>query len=133
MRFTVILIVVTFAIIALINNVEGAKKKKNKKDSCHLREIETCLNKVQELGKRKDPSALIATNEGLNTICKTTRDDLTKCIKTFIKKCGTPLHREMTDLITDQVTNQVARFCDPKNPARGSKFLIKILRFKNSK
>lgn len=117
MRFSTVFLFI--AIFTLSLGVDAAKKKKGKKDACHLREIESCIAKVQELGKRKDPSALIATNEGLNTICKTTRDDLTKCIKSFIKKCGTPLHREVTDLLTDQITNQVARFCDPKNPARG--------------
>ena len=121
MRFTTIILFV--AIIVLCREVDGAKKKKGgKKDACHLRDIEACISKVQELGKRKDPSALIASNEGLNTICKTTRDDLTKCIKSYMKKCGTPLHREVTDLLTDQITNQVARFCDPKNPARGSEW-----------
>lgn len=52
---------------------------------------------------------------------RTVREDLSKCIKSFVKKCGTPLHREVADLITDQVTNSVARFCDQKNPNRKGK------------
>lgn len=52
---------------------------------------------------------------------RTVKDDLSKCIKSYIKKCGTPLHREVADLIIDQVTNSVARFCEEKNPNRKGK------------
>ena len=106
--------------LLLVSGTEAQRKKKGKgrKDPCHLRELESCINKVQNLGKRKEPSVLITNNEGLNTICKTIQDDLSKCIKAYIKKCGTPLHREVADLIVDQVTNQVSRFCDSKNPSR---------------
>ena len=57
----------------LISQIDAQRKKgsrKGKKDPCHLKEIDVCIGKVQALGKRKEPSALIASNEGLNTICK---------------------------------------------------------------
>lgn len=99
-------------------DAQRKKARKGRKDGCHLREIESCINKLQDLGKRKQPSALIASNEGLNTICKAIKVDLTKCVKTFMKKCGTPLHREIADLIVDQMTGQLNRFCDEKNAER---------------
>lgn len=119
MKFQTIALIVIIGLLA-IGGTEAQRKKsrKGKKDACHLREIEHCIGKVQELGKRKEPSVLIATNDGINTICKTIKEDLSKCIKSYIKKCGTPLHREVADLIIDQVTNSVARFCDDKNPNR---------------
>ncbi|KPM06997.1 hypothetical protein QR98_0054790 [Sarcoptes scabiei] len=85
--------------------------KKGKKDPCHLREAESCMNKIQSLSKRKDPSSLIASNEAI-------REDLSKCVKNFLKKCGTPLHREIFDLIIDQMDLSISRFCDPKNAER---------------
>ncbi|KAH9415226.1 hypothetical protein DERP_006318 [Dermatophagoides pteronyssinus] len=109
----------------LISQIDAQRKKgskKGKKDPCHLKEIDVCIGKVQALGKRKEPSALIASNEGLNTICKAIKEDLTKCVKNFIKKCGTPLHKEVSDLIVDQIDNSISRFCDPNNPQR-QKFL----------
>lgn len=126
MNFRALILLVIVGTI-LINGIDGADKKKSsskkgKKDPCHLKEVEVCLNKVQALGKRKDPTSLIANNEGLNTICKTVREDLSKCVKGYIKKCGTPLHREVTDLVIDQVTTSAERFCDEKNPER-AKFL----------
>lgn len=63
-----------FLLVALlvVGGTEAQRKKsrKGRKDACHLREIENCINKVQELGKRKEPSVLIASDNGLNTICK---------------------------------------------------------------
>ena len=55
-----------------VSSTEAQRKKsrKGKKDACHLREIESCIGKVQDLGKRKEPSVLIASNDGINTICK---------------------------------------------------------------
>ena len=119
MKFRAIILIAIIGLL-MIGSTEAQRKKsrKGKKDACHLREIESCIGKVQELGKRKEPSVLIASNDGLNTICKAIKVDLSKCIKSFIKKCGTPLHREVADLIVDQVTNSVARFCDEKNPNR---------------
>lgn len=50
------------------------------------------------------------------------KQDLSKCVKNFIKRCGTPLHKEVSDLIVDQIDNSISRFCDPNNPQRHSKF-----------
>lgn len=58
--------------LLLVSGTEAQRKKsrKGRKTPCHLRELESCINKVQNLGKRKEPSVLITNNEGLNTICK---------------------------------------------------------------
>jgi len=94
------------------------RRNRNKKDQCHLREAEACMNKMQSLGKGKDPTALIATSQGLDKICNTIRDETLKCIKTFAKKCGTPLHREVLDLVLDQITGRLNSFCKADNPDR---------------
>jgi len=98
------------------------KSKPGAKDQCHLKEMEVCINKMQQLGKGPDPTKIIASNEGLNKICKTVREDMIKCVKGYSKKCGTPLHRELFDLILDQITSSISKFCKEDNPAR-KKFL----------
>lgn len=118
--FVVLVLVATILISGI--DAQRKKAKKGKKDPCHLKEVEVCIGKVQALGKRKDPSVLISNSDGLNTICKAIKDDLAKCVKSYVKKCGTPLHREVVDLVVDQVTVSIERFCDEKNPER-AKFL----------
>ncbi|XP_054165747.1 uncharacterized protein LOC128963268 [Oppia nitens] len=101
------------------NKNQRRNRNRNKKtDQCHLKEMETCLNKMQSLGKGKDPTSLIATAEGLDKICNTIREDTIKCIKAYGKKCGTPLHREVMDLVVDQITGRLNVFCKADNPDR---------------
>ena len=66
-------------VLLLIVNQSEAQRKRNrnkgrskgrKGDQCHQKEAEKCLNKMVELGKGKDPTAIIATEAGINRICK---------------------------------------------------------------
>ncbi|OTF77746.1 hypothetical protein BLA29_013003 [Euroglyphus maynei] len=36
---------------------------------CHLKEIDSCLDKIQTLTKGPNPSAIITTSDGLNKLC----------------------------------------------------------------
>jgi hypothetical protein len=49
-----------------------------------------------------------------------------KCVKAYSKKCGTPLHRELFDLILDQITSRISKFCKEDNPARKSEFNMRL-------
>jgi hypothetical protein len=117
-------IILSVTLVVLLIGQSVAQKKnsrrrnRNKKDQCHLREAENCMNKMQSLGKGKDPTALIATSDGLDKICKTIREDALKCVKAYGKKCGTPLHREVLDLVLDQMTGRLNNFCKADNPDR---------------
>jgi len=117
-----IILCLTFTVL-LIGQSEAQRRNqrrrnRNKKDQCHLREMESCMNKMQTLGKGKDPTSIIATKEGLDRICKTIREETIKCVKAYTKKCGTPLHRELFDLVLDQITGRVNTFCKADNPDR---------------
>ena len=120
MKLTIILSLLL--VVVLIGQSEGQRNKRRrnrkKSDQCHLREMESCINKVQSLGKGKDPTSIIATSKGLDKICKTIKDDTVKCAKGYGKKCGTPLHRELMDLILDMITNRMTKFCKADNPDR---------------
>jgi hypothetical protein len=110
-------------VVVLIGQLDGARpggrrRNNKKKDQCHLREAENCISKMQELGKKKDPTAIIATKEGLDKICSTIKKDVVECVKAYSKKCGSPLHREILDLVLDQITSRVNTFCKADNPDR---------------
>jgi hypothetical protein len=118
-------IILSLALMVLLIGQSYAQRKNNRrnrnrgrKDQCHLREMEACINKMQQLGKGPDPTSIIATSAGLNRICKTIREDMIKCVKSYTKKCGTPLHREVLDLVLDQITGRISRFCKDDNPLR---------------
>ncbi len=63
-------------LVLLIGPTYGQRNNRRKgkpggrKDQCHLKEMEECINKMQELGKGPDPTKIIASNDGLNKICK---------------------------------------------------------------
>jgi len=116
-------IILSLVIVVLLIGLSDAQRNKrrrnrNKKDQCHLREAENCINNIQKLGKGKDPTSIIATSKGLDKICSTVRDDTIKCVKTYSKKCGTPLHRELLDLVLDQITSRMTKFCKGDNADR---------------
>lgn len=117
-------IIISLVLVVLLIGQSEAQRKNNrrrnrkKSDQCHLREVESCINKMQALSKGKDPTSIIATSKGLDKICSTIKDDTIKCAKNYGKKCGTPLHREMMDLILDQITSRLSKFCKHDNPER---------------
>ncbi|KAH9413453.1 hypothetical protein DERP_007929 [Dermatophagoides pteronyssinus] len=78
---------------------------------CHLKEVDSCLDKIQTLTKGPNPSSIITTTEGLNKLCGTV-DDILKCVKSYFKKCGTPLQREIYDLTIEHFTRTLKKFCN---------------------
>lgn len=125
-------------LVLLTTDTVSAQKKRNRNrnnknkgaDQCHQKEVMKCLDKLSALGKEEDPTSIIATSQGLNRICKyvflysmlhflmlffslrTIKDDTIKCVKSYFKKCGTPLHRELSDMVIDVIMHRVTRFCD---------------------
>jgi hypothetical protein len=111
---------------------------------CHLKEVDSCLDKIQALTKGPNPTAIITTSEGLDKICGyltnlsfiiinitsfsivfyseyRTVNEVVKCIKSFIRKCGTPLQRELFDFGTEYFVQTIKQFCDV-GTLRESKF-----------
>jgi hypothetical protein len=41
-----------------------------------------------------------------------TVNEVVKCIKSFIRKCGTPLQRELFDFGTEYFVQTIKQFCD---------------------
>lgn len=52
-------------------NSSRGRGRGNRRDQCHLREMEACLNKLEELNDKSDnPTKIITNNKGIEKICK---------------------------------------------------------------
>jgi hypothetical protein len=78
--------------------------------NCHLKEVDKCLEKMEEIGKRDDASNIISTRAGIDELCETVEGSQL-CIKNFFKKCGTPIQRELFDFVLEQFGESVKLFC----------------------
>lgn len=92
----------------------GRQKPKPKADQCHGKEIDKCYEQLQAFGKADRPSEIMKTKEGLEKLCKTF-DTVTECQKAYIKKCATPLQRELFDFFLESFSKTVEEFCN--NPS----------------
>ncbi|KAI2811512.1 hypothetical protein RDWZM_003707 [Blomia tropicalis] len=90
---------------------KSSKSRHHDHQTCHLKEIDSCLDKIQTLAKGPNPSSIITTSEGLDKLC-TTVNDILKCAKGYMKKCGTPLQREIYDLSIEYFARTLRKFCD---------------------
>lgn len=66
----VLLMVFTEQTLAQKKRNRGRGRKNKGGDQCHQKEVVKCLDKLSALGKDDDPTAIIATSQGLNRICK---------------------------------------------------------------
>lgn len=62
---------------------------------------------------------------------RTIKDDTMKCAKAYFKKCGTPLHRELSDLVMDVIMHRVTQFCDNSQQKSSKKDHVLLLEFNN--
>lgn len=135
--------IVLLALLA-ISAVSDAQRRNNrqrgrgKAGSCHMKDVEKCLEVVEKQGGDGKQSELIKTSKGLDTICKNSLD-VVKCLKAYMKKCGTPLQRELFDFGTEHFQKSVEQFCSANGQARAN-FLAnspcihdKVLKEKNYK
>lgn len=118
-------------ILAVIGEsvVEGARSRsrsrnrnrKRRRRSCHLRALDRCLSRIEKLSNDPDSSLLITSTEGMDQIC-TASQNVVKCMKGFMKKCGTPLQRELFDFGNQQFEMQLGNYCN--DSAKRDKFLV---------
>lgn len=52
--------------------------------------------------------------------------DILKCVKGYLKKCGTPLQREVYELSIEYFSQTLRKFCD-KGPERESTLPLSII------
>lgn len=52
------------------NRNRSRNRKKGKGGSCHLKAIDTCLEKVEQVTNNRSSAALIKTAEGIESLCK---------------------------------------------------------------
>jgi len=123
MKVTVLLATILIAAL-IVDSVEaqqrgsrrrgGGRRRDRNREQCHGKEIDKCLEKMQQLTKGPNPSRIIKTDEGVKKICQTT-DQTTKCFKGYMKRCGTPLQRELFDFAIEYFVKTVEQFCSGDN------------------
>lgn len=47
----------------------GKQSRQHDHQTCHLKEIDACLDKIQLLAKGPSPSSIITTDHGLDKLC----------------------------------------------------------------
>lgn len=100
----------------------GTKPKpKNRADQCHGKEVDKCYEQLQSYGKADRPAEILKTKEGLEKLCKSF-STVVECQKGYIKKCATPLQKELFDFFLESFTKTVEEFCG--NADNKQKFLV---------
>ncbi|XP_074604629.1 uncharacterized protein LOC141857941 [Brevipalpus obovatus] len=108
---------ILLAVVLLISTGECQRKnkwrkQKNSKKDCNLKSIEKCFNTIDE--KKKDPNRhlVLKTADGLDEICRDSQDVIS-CMKKHIEQCGTPLHYEFLDFLTEYLVRSLDLTCKP--------------------
>lgn len=97
---------------------------------CHLTEMEKCFDKLRKLRQEKSaPSILLTTPSGLNRICKVIKDDFVGCILSYLSKCGTPLHKELSKVLSDAILEHMDVICSPKSEMRDGNIIYLNLNY----
>jgi len=104
-----------FLCLLIFSVVDAQQRRRNrnrkKGTNCHLKEIDKCMEKMEAMGKRPQASDIITTDAGIDELCKTVSGSM-DCIKGFMKKCGTPIQRELFDFMLEQFVESVNLFCN---------------------
>jgi hypothetical protein len=92
----VILLIVVYVADAQRRRNRNRNRNKNKNGLvCHLKDAEKCLDSLSALGKGRNPTAIIATSEGLDKLCRYSKFKIfkqffffliIKCLKVLIKR-----------------------------------------------
>jgi hypothetical protein len=111
---TTLVVLVALALLALSvdaqrNRQRGRGRGRNRQN-CHLKAVDECLKKLEDMGKKADASDIITTPAGLDNLCETIQGSIT-CIKGYMKKCATPIQRELLDFGIEQFVNSLDKFC----------------------
>jgi len=113
----VIIVLVVCCLLFVLADAQTRRRNRNrgrgnkKGPNCHLKEIDKCMEKLDAISKRPQASNIITTEEGINELCSTVTGT-TDCFKGYMKKCGTPIQRELFDFMMEQFAESVKEFCN---------------------
>jgi hypothetical protein len=68
-------VLVSLALLFLLADVCRAQRRRNrnrnkgKGSNCHLKDVDKCLEPLSALGKQDNPTAIIATSDGVDRLC----------------------------------------------------------------
>lgn len=87
------------------------KSAQQDQQTCLLKEIDACLDRIQVLVKGPSHSSIITSVKGLDKLCSTVTDVL-RCVKGYLKKCATPLQHEVYKLSIYYFSATLRKFSD---------------------
>lgn len=106
-KILLILVLVTLSIVC-----DGQRApRRRKRPNCHMKQIDRCMEKMEQLGSKPDASNIMTTEEGIEELCSTTIG-VTDCIKGYMRKCATPIQRELFEFLHEQLVESVKQFCN---------------------
>ena len=69
-------LVIVLVALAIVSDAQsrrrnnGGRRRNRKGPNCHLKEIDKCMEKMEQLGKRPEASNIITTAEGVEELCR---------------------------------------------------------------
>ena len=77
--------------------------------NCHMRQVDACFYPIITLSSQV--ADVITTESGVNQFCSTVSTSIS-CLKSYLRRCSTPLQREMFNFLSDQFSSRVDEFCN---------------------
>lgn len=76
---------------------------------CHLQQIDSCFLPMAAL--KAEAGEIITSEPGINKFCSTVSTSVS-CLKSYLRRCSTPLQRELFNFFTEQFSLRVDEFCN---------------------
>lgn len=116
MRVIIVLVFLSLIVSTLADGQRNSRGRargrgRKQKGNCHLKEIDTCIGKLDKYSNRNS-SNLLTSSRGLDEIC-TNSLDVVNCVRNYMTKCGTPLQRELFEFGIEQFSKSIDQFCKP--------------------
>lgn len=113
MKSTIILAVIVVSCVSTSVAQQASRERSQRgPHNCHMRQVDACFYSIVSLTSQV--ANVITTESGVNQFCSTVSSSVS-CLKTYLRRCSTPLQREMFNFFSDQFTSRVDEFCNSTN------------------
>lgn len=88
--------------------VTGQRSRRGPK-MCHLQQVDSCFAPMVVV--KEEGSEIITTEPGLDRLCATVSKSV-NCLRSYLRRCSTPLQRELFNFFTEQFSLRLGEFCN---------------------
>ena len=93
----------------MMKEITGQRRSTRGPHICHLRQIDTCFSSITTL--KSQGGNIITTENGINKFCSSVSTSLS-CLQVYLRRCSTPIQREIFNLFTEQFSLRLNEFCN---------------------